>query len=336
MRLSLVLSTNAFLPLVPVARQAEEAGFHRLWTTESTPRDATIRAVTLALHTSRIRVATGIAYAFTRSPLAMAAAAADAHIAAGGRFALGLGAGTKGMRTRRYGITDFDHPAPRMSDYVGVLRAAWAASERLAYEGPYYRVSSPTPLRSPELDGLPPIEVFGSGVNRRMLADAAASCDGVALHPLVSYPAYLERVARPALTRPDGARPWIAAWRITAVDADAAAARWRARRNLAFYFTTPSYAPVVAGTRWEAAVTAVRETFRADPRTDFAALAELVPDAMVDDFCLAGTPDELPDRIAALDRELHVDELVLQVAGTGMAAEEYVAACGTVIAAAGR
>lgn len=334
MKRSLVLSTDAFLPLIEVARHAEAAGLHRLWTTESVPRDAFVRAITLALHTERIKVATGIAYAFTRAPLAMAATVADAHIATAGRFAVGIGAGTKGMRTRRYGVDTFDHPGPRLADYIGLMRAAWTSPGPLSYAGPYFRASSPVPVSGAELAALSPVEVFGSGVNRRMLADCANTCDGVALHPLVSYLPYLDRTALPALRRADGSRPWLAAWRITSVDPDLATARLRARRNLAFYFTTPSYAPVVEGGPWEATVTTVREAFRADPGLSMARLAELVPDGMVDEFCVAATPDELHGRVRACEAGLAargVDEVVFQVAGTGLAAEEFVDACHMVI-----
>lgn len=333
MKRSLVLSTHAFRPLVDVARRAESAGFHRIWTTESTPRDALVRALTLGLHTERIQVATGIAYAFTRAPLAMAAAAADAHVATGGRFALGIGAGTKGMRTRRYGIHDFDHPAARLADYARLVRAAWSASDELHYEGPFYRATMRTPPVSEELAGLPPLQVFGSGVNRRMLREAAAGCDGVALHPLVSYSTYLDRVAVPAI-REGGGPAHVAAWRVTSVHEDPAQARALARRNLAFYFTTPSYAPVVEGSRWEKAATLVRESFRADPTLSWAQLADHIPDEMVEDFCLVGTPAEVGVAARTLEQELAergVDELVFQLAGLGLDADAFVAACRVVI-----
>ncbi|PXY22849.1 LLM class flavin-dependent oxidoreductase [Prauserella muralis] len=342
MKRALVLATNVFQPLLAVAEAAEAAGFYRLWTTESTPRDAIVRAVTLGLHTREIRVATGIAYAFTRAPVAMAAAAADAHIATGGRFALGLGAGTKGMRTRRYGIDGFDHPGSRLGDYADLLRAVWAAEDGLAYEGPFYQARIPGRLRSVELDGLPPIEVIGSGVNAVMLRLSARHCDGVALHPLVSFLDYLDDVAIPAIAsaeRPDGTRPWVAAWRVTSVADDEAEARRRARTNLAFYFTTPSYRRVTNGTRWEPVTTLVRERFRADPAMSFDELAGLVPDEMVDDFCLAGTPDSLPARVAKLEGELAdrgVSELVFQVAGVGLGADQYVRACHTIVDNVGR
>jgi alkanesulfonate monooxygenase SsuD/methylene tetrahydromethanopterin reductase-like flavin-dependent oxidoreductase (luciferase family) len=335
---SIVFSTSAFRPLIPLAQSAEADGFFRLWMTESTARDAIIRAVTLGLHTKRIGVATGIAYAFTRAPLALAAAAADAHIATGGRFTLGLGAGTKGMRSKRYGIEDFDHPASRLGDYVRLIRAVWAANESLSYEGRFYSSDLDSGFPTRELDGLPPLEIVGSGLNPTMLCLAAEYCDGLALHPLVSFLEYLDGIAMPAIQsarRPTGgASPWIAAWRITSISRHRSEARWRARANLAFYFTTPSFQTVTAGTQWERSTALVRERFRENPTLSFVDLAELIPDPMVDDFCLAGTHGHVREQTMELERELGsrgISELVLQTAGVGLDSNQFVEAAHAVI-----
>lgn len=337
MRRSLVLATPAFTPLIPLSQAADRAGLDRLWTTESTPRDGLVRALTLGLRTERIELATGIAYAFTRSPVAMAAAVADIHVATGGRFTVGLGAGTKGMRTRRYGIHDFDHPGSRLGEYVDLMRAAWRAEDGLTHHGRFYDVDVPGRLRNEELDGLKPIEVVGSGVNETMLRLSARHCDGVALHPLVSFTSYLDRVAVPAVRNGDAAKAekaWVAAWRITSVADDLDAAILQARVNLAFYFTTPSYQTVTDGTRWEETTLRIRDAFRADPGQSFGELARLVPPEMVDDFCLAGTPRTIGGRareLSAVLAERGVEELVFQVAGVGLDADTYVRRCHSVI-----
>ena len=78
---SIVTAIPHFEAMVPIARAAESAGYHRLWTTESMDRDAVVRAVSVGCATSSIGVATGIAYAFTRHPLAAAALIAEASVA---------------------------------------------------------------------------------------------------------------------------------------------------------------------------------------------------------------------------------------------------------------
>jgi hypothetical protein len=83
------------------------------------------------------------------------------------------------------------------------------------------------------------------------------------LHPLASGPHYLDRVALPALEAGRrGRQLGLAMWVITSVHEDREVAAARVKANLAFYFSTPSYQSLVAGTEWENVVTIVRERIR--------------------------------------------------------------------------
>lgn len=335
MRRSIVFSTPAFEPLLDVARAAEAAGFHRVWTTETATRDAVVRAVAIAAATTEIRVGTGIAYAFTRAPLATATMAADAHAASGGRFALGLGTGTRGMRTRRYGI-EFDPPGPRFGEYVALVRAAWAARGELSFDGRYYRAAvSDFDLGSDAIAGL---AVYGAAVNPRMLSAVLASCDGVLLHAVTAVPRYLDGTVVPLLARAaeGGTAPGAALWCVTSIDDDVEAARMRAKTTLAFYFTTPSYAGVVEGTDWEDPVRRIRKAFRAGGVSAPHELAALVPEDLVDGLTLSGTAREVGARLPGLEAELArrgVDELVFQTVGVGLSTDVAVANCEAIVGA---
>jgi alkanesulfonate monooxygenase SsuD/methylene tetrahydromethanopterin reductase-like flavin-dependent oxidoreductase (luciferase family) len=325
MKRSIVFAVPDFLPLVDVAQQAEAEGFHRVWTTEDPGRDALARALTLALSTSTIGIATGIAYAFTRAPLALAATAADINVASGGRFALGLGAGTQGMRSRWYGVTEFDHAASRLEEYAEVLRKAWAASRSFQHDGRFYTGSYG------ELNGVRErVPIWGSGINNTMLRIAARSCDGVAVHPLGAHIRYLDEVVLPAMAEGAAAadrRPELALWRMTAIDDDGDVARDRARRSLAFYFSTPSYAAAADVTGWGEVASRIRDTFR-EQGSDWSAISRLVPDDMVGEFCLAGTPDEVLGGWRVLEEEYAsrgVSEAVFQPVGAGPPGEENLA-----------
>lgn len=336
MKRSLVFAVPDFLPLVDVAREAESAGFDRIWTTEDPERDAIVRALTIALATETIGIGTGIAYAFTRSPLALAATAADVALASGGRFTLGLGAGTQGMRTRWYGIDDFDHAASRIEEYSQVLRTAWAAERSYRYEGRFYRGSYG------ELNGVRPrVPLWGSGINAAMLRIAARSCDGVAVHPLGAHLRYLDTVVLPAMAEGAAAagRPAeVALWRMTAVDADGDRARDRARRSLAFYFSTPSYAAAADETGWGEIAGAIRDMYR-ERGSAWDVISELVPDEMVAEFCLAGTPDEVRADYRRLEAEYSargVSETVFQTVGAGAPGEDNIRNLRSIVAVLGR
>ena len=219
---SLVLATSHLSPLVRIAQAAEAAGFYRVWTTEGSGGDAIARAQHIAEHTKSILVATGIAYGFTRPPLSMAVLAADVQELAGGRFALGVGSGTRGVRERRYGAL-FDHPAPRMAEYVELVRTILCSSGGVSFKGKYYEVEFPQFEMPHERTLVAGTELYGAALAPIMTRYMAGSCDGVALHSLAVFEPHFEEVIMPAIRRgaeKAGRMPRIAAWKITSVDAD--------------------------------------------------------------------------------------------------------------------
>src|SRR3977135_4659632 len=71
-------------------KRAEAAGVECVWAPELF-RSSVTQAAYLAGKTERIDVATGIAWAFTRSPFILAISALDIDEMSGGRFRLGPG-----------------------------------------------------------------------------------------------------------------------------------------------------------------------------------------------------------------------------------------------------
>ena len=353
LRRSIVFATSLFAPLPGLAREAEAAGFDRVWTTEFPDRDALVRATVIGLATERIGVATGIAYSFTRHPLALAAAALDVHEAIGGRFTLGLGTATAAMRSRWYGM-DEGRAIGRLADAVSLIRAAWAAEGRFRHEGEFFRGRVEGLDLAARSAALPPLPIHGSGLNAAMLRGAARCCDGLGLHPLAAAPLYAERTVAPILAaarrRPDPGAPGTAGgalrteneggrgfpaamWVITQIDEDREAARDRARRALAFFFSTPGYETAAEGEPWADAPERIRRRF-AETRADWDAVSAEVPDEMVDAMTLAGTPDEVRDRLAAVEArlaEVGIDEIVFQT-GADLDEPTFVANCRQIIA----
>jgi alkanesulfonate monooxygenase SsuD/methylene tetrahydromethanopterin reductase-like flavin-dependent oxidoreductase (luciferase family) len=314
---SIVFSTDLLEPLINLSLRAEAAGFHRVWTTEYPHRDAIVRALAIALRTERIRVATGISYAFSRSSLALASMAADVQRLAGGRFALGLGPGTRGVR--RWYDADFDPPAAKLLGCADAVRQAWRRNPHLADPPPLYA------------------SALGATIGRRV----ASTFDGVLLHPLALSPTHLHERLLPAIRQGAGDRktPHIVAWCITSVDAEEERARHRARSQLAFYFSTPSYATVAEGTSWEDVPARVREAFRIDPSRKWGDLARLIPDKMLDDLTLSGTRADVAAKSAALAQDLSqagVAEIAFAAAGADVGLDEFRHSCGQVIEALGQ
>lgn len=312
LRRSLVFATEQLDPLVDLARRAESGGLDRVWTTEYVGRDAVARALAIALGTERIEVATGIAYAFTRAPLAMAALTADVQRLSGGRFAVGVSSGTRGVR--RWFGAEFDPPAPSIAAYADALREAWE--------------------ENPDLETPP--KIYAAALNPIMSRWVGRSCDGALLHALALSRTHLHERLLPALRQGleqrRVERPFeLAAWCITAVDEDEEHARELARRQLAFYLSTPSYKTVTAGTSWESVADDVRSAFDAsDRKASWGELSHLIPAEVVDELTIAGPPAKAKEKAAALEAELReqgVTELVFQTAGADVSGAELISNC---------
>jgi alkanesulfonate monooxygenase SsuD/methylene tetrahydromethanopterin reductase-like flavin-dependent oxidoreductase (luciferase family) len=318
MELSVVYAGWAPTPVQQnLAKQAEDAGFYRLWTTEGMGSDGMLNAMALGLATSTIKIGTGIAYSFPRSPFQAAAGVAVLAEALNGRFTLGLGAGTRGLR-RRFGIEE-DHPAPRFAEYVDVIRGAWKAKGDFEYSGQFFKAKVPGIHFNTDEAVLDALEVHGSGVNRIILQTSAQHCHGVAMHPLAGFSPYLEDVIAPALAK--GAeradwrqqKLWTSLWYIASVHEDSDEARRRAAALLAFYFSTPSYQTPIQGTRWEQTGADLRDGLRAGKSWD--ELTRMVPVEMVEETCIAGTAKEVSEKLGPVTERLArlgIDEIVLE------------------------
>jgi len=91
MRPGLILMSGSVAGDVALAVRAEAAGFDGVYTVEFFNRHGYVPLAAIAAKTSRVRIGTAIANAFTRSPLLHASAAMDLDELSRGRMVLGLG-----------------------------------------------------------------------------------------------------------------------------------------------------------------------------------------------------------------------------------------------------
>ena len=289
-----------------LARDVETAGFDGLWVTEG-GRSALSGCTAAALATERLDLGTGIAVAFPRSPMITAVDAWELAEASGGRFALGLGTQVKAHVERRYSTT-FDHPGPRLREYVLALKAifrAFRGDEELSFDGEYYSFSllprtwSPGPIDVPD----PPIYV--AAVNPWMCRMVGEVADGIHVHPLHSVK-YVEEVVRPNLdagARIAGRDPsalTIVCPLLTIVgDDEDERARWRerARFQLGFYGSTRTYASIFELHGWPGTSQRLHELQK---QGELAEMAAVITDEMLEVFTVTATWDGLADAI--LDR----------------------------------
>jgi probable F420-dependent oxidoreductase len=287
-----------------VAPRVEELDFSGLWFTES-QRPPYLSCAVATTVTSRLTIGTAIAVAFPRSPMITAQTAWELNRASRGRFSLGLGSQVKAHIERRFSVP-FEHPAPKLREYVLALRAIWRAfqgEEPLKFEGDYYSFSLLTDFFSPGRSDFPEIPVSVAGVNPGMARLAGEVCDGFHVHPFHS-PKYLTDVVRPAIAAgadragrsPDEVELFVPVLTIVGeTEAERAPQRDAVRRQLSFYGSTRTYRPVFELHDWGATSDRLH---RLMAKGDTDAMANEITDEMLGEYAVTATWDELGAQLA--------------------------------------
>jgi probable F420-dependent oxidoreductase len=298
MRIGLILTAGSARADVELAKRAEAAGFDAVFTIEFFNRHGYAPLGAIAEATSRVKIGTAIANAFTRTPLLHASAAMDLDELSGGRMILGLGSATRRMNEQWYGVP-FSKPAARMQELVELVRAAFRAQKGggFRWEGEFWQLNVPIYARPGALREEIPIWV--AAVNRGMIAAAGAAADGLVGHPIATRRWHREvtlpglRTAEEKAGRRSGACR-LAPYVITSLQENRDDAVRDAKAQIGFYYTTGIYHSILDlhGMR------EVGDKCRAALKTfDFKSMAEAIPDALVDEIAIACTPDEARDRL---------------------------------------
>lgn len=258
-----------------------------------------------AVATERVELATGIALAFVRSPMALAHVAWDLNESSRGRFVLGLGPQIKAHNEKRYSVP-WSAPAPRLRELVTALRAiwhSWRSGAPLRHEGQHYRFTLMPPNFVPEGGKLPPPPVTLAAVGPAMLKLAAESADGVRLHPFCT-PRYFDDTVAPlieaGLARAGRARAnfEINGGGFVATGPDDASvtkmAEW-VRYRVAFYASTPAYWPVLEAEGLGALGPKLNDMTKQGRWNE---LAREVPDRLLEACAAIGRHDQIADAIA--------------------------------------
>jgi probable F420-dependent oxidoreductase len=140
--------------LTTVAEQiqrAEELGYDFAGTPE-TQHDSMLTATVAADHSSKIEVQTSVTIAFPRSPTVLAMQAWDIQHLSKGRFSIGLGSQVKGHNINRFSTEWASGPAPRMKEYIQMMRAVFKSfrtREKPEFIGNHYHFTLMTPNFNP-------------------------------------------------------------------------------------------------------------------------------------------------------------------------------------------
>jgi probable F420-dependent oxidoreductase len=269
---------------------AEKGGYDGFGAAET--RHDVFTALTLAARaTSSITLQSSIAVAFARNPMSVAVLANDLQLISGGRFLLGLGSQVKPHIERRFAMP-WSHPAARMAEFVGAVRAiwhSWATGERLAFRGDFYRHTLMTDFFNPGPNPYGNPKVYLAAVGELMTAAAGRVADGLMVHSFTTADYLRERTLptlRAARGDLDGFTLCLPALVVLGDDpAERAVAERAVRAQIAFYGSTPAYRGVLELHGWGELAERLNAMSR---RQEWTAMGEAIDDDVLDAFAVSG------------------------------------------------
>jgi probable F420-dependent oxidoreductase len=285
--------------LAQQAGAAEAAGIDCVWTPELF-RSSVTQATWLAAKTEKVGIATGIAWAFTRSAFILAVTALDIDEMSGGRFRLGLGAGVKRLNETWHDV-EYGKPAPHLRETVEATRQIMeqaASGQPIRFEGKYVNLDIKGWVR-PHKAVRERVPIYTAAMQEGMCRMAGDVADGLIGHPMcpvrwvdeVVVPSMETGLERTGRSRSDiDFLPTVCC----AIDDDEARAMEAARRTIAFYATVRTYKPLWEMHGFADAAAEAGDAFR---RGDLEGVPKAIPDEMVDAYTAAGPVDKVRARV---------------------------------------
>jgi probable F420-dependent oxidoreductase len=252
-----------------------ELGYTDLWTSEAGGVDAFTPLALAAAWTPTMRLGTAIVPVYTRGPALLAMSTAALADAAPGRFCLGVGASSNVIVGSWNGIP-FEDPYRRTRDTVRFLRRA-LAGEKVDEDYGTFRVKGFRLGRIPEV--VPPILV--AALRPGMLRLAGREGDGAIINWLSA--ADVAKVV-PSV----GPGKEVVARIFVCPSTDTDAVRKAGRFAVAAYLNVPVYA---AFHEWLGRGEILKPMWDAWKAGDRKGAVEAIPDNVVDDLIVHGSPD---------------------------------------------
>jgi probable F420-dependent oxidoreductase len=249
-----------------------------------------------AVTTSRMKLASGIALAFVRSPFETAMAAMDLDRLSGGRFILGLGPSVKTWSEGFFGMP-YGKPVEHLRDTIAAVRHVMANSHTGAmanFKSKYYELDFTEfqPLAQPVRPAIP---VWVAATRGSLVRLAGETCEGLMGHPIWTVDWARKRVAEDLKIGLDKAGRkredvHVNLWFWVAPNEDGKQSIEDARSTCSFYGGIAQYEPYFAAQGFARDVKALQKGVQTGSFMD---VAHQVSDEMAQTFVVTGTPDEV-------------------------------------------
>jgi F420-dependent oxidoreductase-like protein len=302
---------------VPLAVEAERLGYDSVWTAEAWGSDAVSVLAWIGAKTERIGLGTAILQIPSRTPALTAMTAATLDRLSGGRLLLGLGVSGPQVVEGWHGVA-YGKPLTRTREAIAIVRKVLARREPLTHAGEVYRipVEGGTDLGKPLKLMMAParanVPIYLAAIGPKNVALAAEIADGWL--PIFFSPAH-RAIFADALSGAVDKDFDIAPTVQVVVGDDLDRCRSAVKPNLALYIGGMGakgrnfYNDLACRYGYERQAETIQALYLDGRKKDAIAA---VPDALVDDVALCGTPDRIADTLQ-LWRDAGVTTLICMV-----------------------
>jgi len=272
--------------------ELEDLGYTDVWSSEANGADAFTPLALASVWAPSLRLGTAIVPAYTRGPATLAQQVGTMAAAAPGRFVFGVGTSSNVIVEKWNGL-DFDEPYKRTRDTVAFLRQALTGAktdtDATGFSSHGFRLGIPVP------GGTVPILV--AALREGMLTMAGRDADGAIVNWLsadnVATVAPIVHAAGGPIADGEPAKEVVA--RIfVAPTTDRDLVMRFGKVAIAAYLNVPVYA---AFHEWMGRGEMLTPMWNAWKAGDRAAALEAIPDSLVDELIVWGSPEECREHI---------------------------------------
>ena len=280
--------------LVDTIGMLEDAGYESVFVPEIWGRDAFTFLTQLADNTSKIKLGTGIVNIFSRSPATLAMTAASLAEISNGRFILGLGLSGPIVIEQLHGIP-YKKPLTRTREVVSIIRSL-LKGERLNHSGKIFNVHKfKLSIKNIEKYYVPIYLASLGPKNLELTGEVADGWFPLWITPQ-TFPAMWENVEK-GLQRAGRSREsfTVSPFMITATSNDKKVFDL-ARGHIAYYIGGMGtfYYNLMVRNGYKDIADQIREAWQKNDRKK---AASVIPDELLEDLTLTGTPEDVREKI---------------------------------------
>ena len=292
------------------AKRLEQVKPEVMWIPETWGMENFSIMATASKANSFSKIGSSIINIYSRSPSLITMGASTVDTISNGRLILGLGTSSVPIVEDFHG-QKFEIPVQRMREYVEIIRLG-LKNKKINYSGKIFSLKDFTLLTKPLREEIP---IYLAAINRKMVQLAWEIGDGV-----IFYLRPKEEMKNTISEMQKRRKIDTSLQIITCIDNDYEKASKRAKQTLSFYIAVGNiYREFLCSSGYSKETDVIYNEYK---KTGLKGLDEFVSDGMLNDLCIAGTPDTALKKLNAF-RDVGIDLPIIQFNPIGDTKESF-------------